>query len=425
MSKRLPFTKIDNLLAHLYGLRRLGIKIGLEHTKELLRRCGSPHRGLKTIHIAGTNGKGSTAAMIHSILRESGLKVGLYTSPHLIRFNERIRINGLPISDKYIIEFMAQFKGVIDKVEATFFEATTVLALHYFSNKEVDVAVIETGLGGRLDSTNVIDPELTIITSIDLDHQHILGETLIDVAAEKAGIIKKQTPVLVCSQTPEVMDVIRKKAQECNSPIIYSNDPKKIIIDYRSTGFELDNKQYFVPLIGAHQAINAGLAIRAVMHHCPEMKKTEIQSGLSNTKWLGRFQPLIKKLPIYYDVAHNPGGIRTIRASLDTLNSKVTNGIMVLKNDKHVEQIASALNGLFNELFIASIQESNLMDEQLLFNSLKSQNLNCKITDSIEKGYTYLYDRALKGENGIIFGSHYVAESVFNYFEINFDNGSI
>ena len=425
MSKRLPFTKIDNLLAHLYGLRRLGIKIGLEHTKELLRRCGSPHRGLKTIHIAGTNGKGSTAAMIHSILRESGLKVGLYTSPHLIRFNERIRINGLPISDKYIIEFMAQFKGVIDKVEATFFEATTVLALHYFSNKEVDVAVIETGLGGRLDSTNVIDPELTIITSIDLDHQHILGETLIDVAAEKAGIIKKQTPVLVCSQTPEVMDVIRKKAQECNSPIIYSNDPKKIIIDYRSTVFELDNKQYFVPLIGAHQAINAGLAIRAVMHHCPEMKKTEIQSGLSNTKWLGRFQPLIKKLPIYYDVAHNPGGIRTIRASLDTLNSKVTNGIMVLKNDKHVEQIASALNGLFNELFIASIQESNLMDEQLLFNSLKSQNLNCKITDSIEKGYTYLYDRALKGENGIIFGSHYVAESVFNYFEINFDNGSI
>ena len=425
MSKRLPFTKIDNLLAHLYGLRRLGIKIGLEHTKELLRRCGSPHRGLKTIHIAGTNGKGSTAAMIHSILRESGLKVGLYTSPHLIRFNERIRINGLPISDKYIIEFMAQFNSVIDEVEATFFEATTVLALHYFSNQEVDVAVIETGLGGRLDSTNVIDPELTIITSIDLDHQQLLGETLIDIAAEKAGIIKKQTPVLVCSQTPEVMDVIRKKAQESNSPIIYSNDPKRITVNHRSTGFELDNKQYFVPLIGAHQAINAGLAIRAVMHQYPEMKKTEIQSGLSNTKWFGRFQPLIKNLPIYYDVAHNPSGIGTIRTSLDTLNSKVTNGIIVLKNDKHVDQIALALDGLFNELFVASIPESDLMDEQLLFNALKAQNLNCNIMDSIEKGYTYLYDRALKGENGIIFGSHYVAESIFNYFEINFDNGSI
>ena len=425
MSKRSPFTKIDNLLAHLYGLRRLGIKVGLEHTNELLRRCGSPHRGLKTIHIAGTNGKGSTAAMIHAILRESGLKVGLYTSPHLIRFNERIRINGLPISDEYIIEFMAQFNSVIDAVEATFFEATTVLALHYFSNQEVDVAVIETGLGGRLDSTNVIDPELTIITSIDLDHQQLLGETLIDIAVEKAGIIKKQTPVLVCSQTPEVMDVIRKKAQESNSPIIYSNDPKNIIIDHHSTGFELDKKQYFVPLIGAHQAINAGLAIRAVMHHCPEMKKTEIQSGLSNTKWFGRFQPLLKKLPIYYDVAHNPGGIRTIRASLDTLNSKVTNGIMVLKNDKNVDQIALALDGLFNELFVASIPESDLMDEQLLFNALKAQNLNCNIMDSIEKGYTYLYDRALKGENGIIFGSHYVAESIFDYFEINFDNGSI
>ena len=425
MSKQSPFTKIDNLLAHLYGLRRLGIKVGLEHTNELLRRCGSPHRRLNTIHIAGTNGKGSTAAMIQSILRENGLKVGLYTSPHLIRFNERIRINGLSISDEYIIEFMAQYNGVIDEVEATFFEATTVLALHYFSNKEVDLAVIETGLGGRLDSTNVIDPELTIITSIDLDHQHILGETLIDVATEKAGIIKKQTPVLVCSQTPEVMDVIRKKAQERNSPIIYSNDPKRITVDHRSTGFELDNKQYFVPLIGAHQAINAGLAIRAVMHQYPEMKKTEIQSGLSNTKWFGRFQPLIKNLPIYYDVAHNPSGIGTIRTSLDTLNSKVTNGIIVLKNDRKVDQIALSLDGLFNELFVASIPESGLMDEHLLFNSLKAQNLNCKIIDSIDKGYTYLYNHALKGENGIIFGSHYVAESVFNYFEINFDNVSI
>ena len=391
MYKQHPFTKIDYLLEHLYGLRRLGIKVGLEHTNELLRQCGNPQRGLKTIHIAGTNGKGSTAAMIQAILRESGLKVGLYTSPHLIRFNERIRINGLPISDEYIIEFMAQYNGVIDEVEATFFEVTTVLALHYFSNQEVDVAIIETGLGGRLDSTNVIEPLLTIITSVDLDHQHILGETLIEIALEKAGIIKKQTPVLVASQTPEVIDVIRKKAEECNSSIIYCNDPQKIIIDHHSTGFELDKNKYSVPLIGAHQAINAGLAIRAVNHHLPDMKQKEIQSGLSNTKWFGRFQPLIKNLPIYYDVAHNPGGIRTIRSTLDTLNSKVTNGIMVLKNDKHVDQIAIALDGLFNELFVASIPESDLMDEQLLFNALKAQNLNCNIIDSIEKGYTYLY----------------------------------
>ena len=425
MSERSPFTEIDNLLAHLYGLRRLGIKVGLEHTNELLRKCGSPHQELKTIHIAGTNGKGSTAAMIQAILRESGLKVGLYTSPHLIRFNERIRINGVPISDKYIIEFMAQFNSAIDEVEATFFEATTVLALHYFSNQEVDVAVIETGLGGRLDSTNVIDPELTIITSIDLDHQHILGDTLIDIAVEKAGIIKKHTPVLVCPQTPEVMDVICNKARESNSPVIYSNNPQKIIIDHNSTDFELDKKKYSVPLIGAHQAINAGLAIRAVMHHSPEVKQTAIQSGLSNTKWFGRFQPLIKNFPVYYDVAHNPGGICTIRDALDTLNSKVTNGIMVLKNDKHVDQIALALDGLFNELFVTSIPESELMDEQLLFNALKAQNLDCNIMDSLEKGYRYLYERALQGENGIIFGSHHVAESIFNYFEINFDNGSI
>ena len=214
MSKQRPLTKIDNLLAHLYGLRRLGIKVGLEHTNELLKQCGNPHLGLKTIHIAGTNGKGSTAAMIQAILRGNGLKVGLYTSPHLIRFNERIRINGSPISDKSIIDFMTQFTGAIDEIEATFFEVTTVLALHYFSNQEVDVAVIETGLGGRLDSTNVIEPELTIITSVDLDHQHILGETLIDIAVEKAGIIKKQTPVLVASQAPQVIEIGRASCRE-------------------------------------------------------------------------------------------------------------------------------------------------------------------------------------------------------------------
>ena len=161
------------------------------------------------------------------------------------------------------------------------------------------------------------------------------------------------------------------------------------------------------------------------MHYYPEIKQTEIQSGLRNTKWFGRFQPLIKNLPIYYDVGHNPGGIGTIRATLDSLHTKVTNGIMVLKNDKNVDQIALALDGLFNELFVTSIPGSELMDEQLLFNALKAQNLDCNIIDSLEKGYSYLNERALQGENCIIFGSHYVAQSIFNYFEINFDNGSI
>ena len=187
----------------------------------------------------------------------------------------------------------------------------------------------------------------------------------------------------------------------------------------------MDNKQYFVPLIGAHQAINAGLAIRAVMNYCPEMKQPDIQSGLNKTKWFGRFQPLTKKLPIYYDVAHNSGGIRTIRDNLNTLNANVTNGIMVLKEDKNVDQIAIELDGLFNKLFVASLPETELMDKQLLFNALKAQKLSCDIMGSLEKGCSYLYDRALKGENGIIFGSHYVAKSIFNYFEINFDNGCI
>ena len=187
--------KLQKIINRLQKLHPKEIDLSLDRINEVKDKIGFRQPEIDIFLVAGTNGKGSTAAMIQSILRENGLKVGLYTSPHLIRFNERIRINGLSISDEYIIEFMAQYNGVIDEVEATFFEATTVLALHYFSNKEVDLAVIETGLGGRLDSTNVIDPELSIITSIDLDHKHLLGETLIDIATEKAGIIKKQTPV--------------------------------------------------------------------------------------------------------------------------------------------------------------------------------------------------------------------------------------
>jgi len=200
MLKQHQSADINHILEKLFKLQRLGIKVGLDHTYELLNRCGNPHNKLKTIHIAGTNGKGSTAAILQSILRTAGLKVGLYTSPHLVSFNERIRVNGIPISDDFIIEFMKMLNDDIDEIKSTFFETTTVLALYNFFIEKVDVAIIEVGLGGRLDSTNVLEPNLTIITSIDIDHQNILGETINEIAFEKAGIIKKDTPVITPNQ---------------------------------------------------------------------------------------------------------------------------------------------------------------------------------------------------------------------------------
>ena len=186
MLKQHQSADINHILERLFKLQRLGIKVGLDHTYKLLNRCGDPHNKLKTIHIAGTNGKGSTAAILQSILRTAGLKVGLYTSPHLVNFNERIRVNGIPISDDFIIEFMQMLNDDIDEIQSTFFETTTVLALYNFFIEKVDVAIIEAGLGGRLDSTNVLEPNLTIITSIDIDHQNILGETINKIAFEKA-----------------------------------------------------------------------------------------------------------------------------------------------------------------------------------------------------------------------------------------------
>ena len=185
---------INSTLEFLYGLHSRGIKLGLKNIESFLEACGNPHQKIQTIHLAGTNGKGSTSSIISKILQENGYKVGLYTSPHLIRFNERIRINGKPISDIEIIEFIEKHKQNLLDSSITFFEATTTLAFDYFSQKNVDIAIIETGLGGRLDSTNVLSPVQTIITEIHYDHTHILGNSIEEITAEKCGIFKDKTP---------------------------------------------------------------------------------------------------------------------------------------------------------------------------------------------------------------------------------------
>ena len=185
MLKQHQSAEINSILDKLFSLQRLGIKVGLDHTYQLLDRCGNPHNKLKTIHIAGTNGKGSTAAMLQNILRTAGLSVGLYTSPHLVNFNERIRVDGISIPNSFIIKFMKNFNDDIDKIKSTFFETTTVLALYYFYYKKVDIAIIETGLGGRLDATNVISrPIVTALTPISHDHAGFLGNDLKNIARE-------------------------------------------------------------------------------------------------------------------------------------------------------------------------------------------------------------------------------------------------
>ena len=219
------------------------------------------------IHVAGTNGKGSTCAHISSILSTVGYKVGLYSSPHLINFNERIRVNGYPISDKEIAVFMQNIEPVINQLQSTFFEVTTAMALHYFRQQRVDIAIIETGLGGRLDSTNVIVPSITVITHISMDHMDILGEDLENIASEKAGIIKKGKPLVIANQNPIVKKILIETAKEKNAPVVELGQISKVIPNINGTQFTYDNERFFTPLIGNHQALNGALAIETTYQY--------------------------------------------------------------------------------------------------------------------------------------------------------------
>ena len=425
MLKQRQSAEISPILDKLFSLQRLGIKVGLDHTIQLLNRCGNPHNKLKTIHIAGTNGKGSTAAILQSILRTAGLKVGLYTSPHLVSFNERIRVNGSPISNDFIIDFMKKFNDDINEIESTFFETTTVLSLCYFYFKKVDVAIIETGLGGRLDSTNVLNPNLSIITSIDIDHQNILGNTIEEIANEKAGIIKKNTPLITFKQPKKILDILRNRAKTLNAKIEIVVDPQKIVVDNFSTKFVINNKTFSTPLIGEHQAYNAALAIRSSNIFMGPLSYQMIKDGVKNTVWPGRFQLLNNKLKIFYDVAHNSAGINTIRSTLNSLNALEKIGLIILKEDKDVDQISNSLKGLFDELIISTVPNAQLMSIDKLNKSLNRCNIICKPIDPIEKAFNYILDKAEKGAVTIIFGSHYAARSIYKFFEINFDNVTI
>ena len=203
---------INPTLEFLYGLHNRGIKLGLKNINSFLKICGDPHKKIQTIHLAGTNGKGSTSSIIAKILQNNGYKVGLYTSPHLINFNERIRIDGIPISDEKIIKFIESHKQTLIDSSITFFEATTALAFEHFADQKVDIAIVETGLGGRLDSTNVLTPIQTIITEIHYDHTHILGESIEEITTEKCGIFKDKTPSITVNSDSRAIKTIKEQA---------------------------------------------------------------------------------------------------------------------------------------------------------------------------------------------------------------------
>ena len=411
-------------LDSLYSLHRNGIKLGLEHTFQLLEFLGNPHKKLNLIHVAGTNGKGSTCAHVECILRGNGYKVGLYTSPHLINFNERIRVNGFPIKNDEIISYIKSMDTAIQKIDSTFFEVTTAMALKYFQDHNVDIAVIETGLGGRLDSTNVIEPIMTIMTPISMDHMDILGNSIQQIAKEKSGIIKDDIMLITAKQDRVVMDILFDKAKEKKTSIIVADNPLNISIDPNGTSFSLDKKNYKTPLIGDFQAVNASLAISAVGHLDNKIKHNSICKSLRDLYWPGRLQCLSKK--IYYDVAHNESGIKATLRSFNMIYPDYNiYGLFCLKGDKDLDLIAFQLKDKLKKLFIADSKNGLLLNAKNLSTKLNNLGIDNSPVESIKDGIKALRAVIKEKDIGLIFGTHYIAEDIFKEFEISFDSGVI
>ena len=406
---------IDTVLKELYSLQRLGVKVGLEHTVQLLDEIGNPHKKLRLVHVAGTNGKGSTCSIITKIMIDHGFKVGLYTSPHLKKFNERIQVNYRQISDEYIATFFDENRKKINEIEATFFETTTAMAFNYFKDQAVDYAVIETGLGGRLDSTNVIVPKVCGITSISLDHTEILGDTIEKIAAEKAGIIKQGIPTLTFEQEQSVLEVLRKETDKKNSNLDITADSEIDIIksDENGTFFKYSDLEFELPLMGNHQVKNCVLAINISKKLLGVLfDSVKVKNSIKNTKWPGRLEQ-IKNNNIYYDVAHNYDGIRAmINTISNTHRNKKIIGLFSLKNDKNIDAICKIIKNNFEKIILCHDKRDYLLKSTVLEKALIENNIKCFSVSSVQGGVDVL-EKHSDDYVKIIFGSHYIAEEVY------------
>lgn len=326
---------LDWLYARLPMYQRVGapaMRLGLDNIRALSGALGNPQTQFKSIHIAGTNGKGSSSHMLASVLQTAGYKVGLYTSPHLKDFRERIRINGVPIAKKQVVDFVAEHRDLFERDKYSFFELTVALAFKEFATEQVDIAIIEVGLGGRLDATNIISPELCLITSISKDHQQFLGDTLPEIAAEKAGIVKEGIPVVIGENPDVVVQVLTDKADNVGAKWRLAQEAHPLPTD----------------LLGVYQKANVKGVITAIsLLKDFNVSQQQLEEGLlgvvKNTGLQGRWQVLSENPLTIADVAHNASGIETVMAQLETLPQKKLHIVFGMVADKDFAALASYL----------------------------------------------------------------------------------
>lgn len=342
-----------------------GYKEGLANTLALDEHFGHPHQAFATIHVGGTNGKGSVSHTIAAVLQESGYRVGLYTSPHLVDFRERIRVNGCPITEEYVVDFVDRERTFFEPLHPSFFEVTTALAFKYFKDMQIDIAVIEVGLGGRLDCTNIITPLVSVITNISFDHTQFLGDTLAKIAAEKAGIIKKGIPVVIGESNEETRPVFEAKAREMDAPITFADDDPEVVSASvtKKGGMHYVTRhlgEYDGELGGIYQQKNLNTALFALREltkqgflcYCEQPENIEkcsyeLQEAISHiighTGLMGRWQTVRQSPRVVCDTGHNVGGWQYLSQQLKTVECRKMHIVFGMVDDKDIEGVLSLL----------------------------------------------------------------------------------
>ncbi len=421
-------------LDKIYKLGRFGIKLELDTILNILRFLNHPQKNYQVVHVAGTNGKGSTATYIAAILRQAGFKTGLYTSPHLIRFNERIMVNEDPISDEDVVKAYEAVNAVdIGKRKATFFEIATAMGFYHFSQKDVDWAVIETGMGGRFDATNIVLPKISVITNLSIEHTEYLGSTIQALAREKGGIIKENTPLVTAVSQPSGIAVLKKLAKEKSAPVYefkkdfsIKKDPRKPTYTYKGIGQTF--KSLTKPLPGDHQRENLSLALAACEIIFKQLNPSDrrhrlsmdiVTKGLESARWPGRLEHIRKNPLVILDGAHNLHASQVLKKHLSaTLDGKKLTLVVGILDDKPHEKMLENLVACADRVIITKARiDRSLPPETLQKTIQKLSNVPVSIIENVGEAVTHAVETTDKKDAVCIAGSLYVAGEAKEKFD--------
>jgi len=422
--------EIRQNLKYLYDLNRLGIKTSLDNIKILCRELGNPQEYFPIIHIAGTNGKGTTAALLQNLLSEAGFRCGLYTSPHLRHFGERIRIGGKILSDEQASAYIKELKPLFDRTQSTFFESATAMAFLYFKREKADIAVVETGLGGTWDATNIVNPVISVFTPISLDHIDRLGNEIGQIAADKAGIIKAGGEVVSAEQTAEANQEIQAKAASLNCSFHYAPEAMPIIkgtIDPSHSSVLFSSKYYAdlnddwqMPLPGRHQWVNLQTALTAaavLRGKGFDLPVASLKRGVETVKWAGRLQIMQEAPLVYFDVGHNPGAAKVIKEFfLEVFPEQKPRILMGIVSDKDINGVLRELSFIAADFtFVALPTPRSVEPELLAVEAAASGNAARVIKDPAIALKTILAETS-PDKIILIAGSHYLGEVVLQHY---------